>query len=116
MPKAQQITDRWHLVHNLTEAHQQLIQHYCRAIRDCAKELNEQFRTASAVTVSKMEEPIVPPTASEYMRTRAQQATRQAFHQRRRAMTRSNSSRPKGAPSWKRRACRPEQYGRQTLL
>lgn len=84
-PKAQQIADRWHLVHNLTEAYQQLMQHYGSAIRDCAKELNEQFRTASAVAVCEKQEPIVPPTASEYMRTRAQQAARQDFHQRRKA-------------------------------
>ncbi len=45
---AQQIADRWHILHNLTAAYEQLIQHHSRAIRACAQELNEQFRAASA--------------------------------------------------------------------
>ena len=84
-PKAQQIADRWHLLHNLTEAYGQLIQHQSGAIRECAKELNEQFRADAAAAVIVKGKPIVPPTASEYMRTRAQQAARQDFHQRRKA-------------------------------
>lgn len=84
-PKAQQIADRWHLVHNLTEAYEQLIQHHQAAIRECAKELNEQLCAAAATVPVEREEPIVPPTASEYMYSHAKQAARQDFHKHRKA-------------------------------
>lgn len=84
-PKAQQIADRWHLVHNLTEAYEQLIQHHQAAIRECAKELNEQLCAAAAATQPVIAEPIVPPTASEYMYSRTKQDARQDFHQHRKA-------------------------------
>ena len=84
-PKAQQIADRWHILHNLTEAYEQLIQHNGTAIQDCAKELNEQFRADSAAVMPVKDEPIVPLTASEYMRSQARQAARQAFHKCRKA-------------------------------
>lgn len=57
-PKAQQIADRWHLLHNLTEAYGQLLQHQNAALRECAQELNEHWRAACA-PVTTEQEPLV---------------------------------------------------------
>jgi len=76
-PNALQVADRWHLLKNISEALERIIQrHYqdvCRAAQRVAP-------PPSPVIVKEDVPQVVPPTASEYMRSRTERERRQRLH------------------------------------
>ncbi len=82
-PQAEQVADRWHLVHNLTETFEKLLQHHYSEIRKAIQDLNGGQDAVMLPPVVPTIPQIVPPTASEYMRSRSDQLRRQDFHAQR---------------------------------
>lgn len=82
-PQAQQVADRWHLYKNVNEAFERLIQRQQKVIREAVEKIPVTEKTTSATEATELS--VVPETASEYMRSRADRKQRQAFHAERKA-------------------------------
>ena len=78
-PNALQVADRWHLLKNISEVLERIIQrHYeevCRAAQHVAPP-----PAPPTVRVEEDVPQVVPPTASEYMRSRTERERRQRLH------------------------------------
>lgn len=78
-PQAQQVADRWHLLKNCNEAFEKVLKRHQKLIREAI----EKIPVPAEVLPSNDQPPIVLPTASEYMRSRAEKERRQSFHRER---------------------------------
>lgn len=84
-PQAQQVADRWHILKNLTTAWEQYLHQQASTIKAHWQAVYAAELQPTIVLPPPPVEQVVPATASEYMRSRADQARRQHRHQERKA-------------------------------
>lgn len=77
-PNALQVADRWHLLKNISETLERIIQRDYQAVRRAAHRVAPP--TPPPVRVEEEVLQVVPPTASEYMRSRTERERRQRLH------------------------------------
>lgn len=82
-PQAQQVADRWHLLKNANEAFERLLQRHQKVMREAVEQIPMPSQASAAGEAASA--PVVPETASEYLRSRAAREQRQAFHAERKA-------------------------------
>ena len=82
-PQAQQVADRWHLLKNCNEAFEKVIKRHQKLIREAIEKIPHSGEISSLP--DKVLPPVVLPTASEYMRSRAEKERRQSFHRERKS-------------------------------
>jgi len=80
-PQAQQVADRWHLLKNCNEAFEKIIKRHQKLIREAI----EKIPVPAEAFPSNDQPPVVLPTASEYVRSRAEKERRQSFHRERKS-------------------------------
>lgn len=80
-PQAEQVADRWHLLKNCNEAFEKVIKRHQRLIREAI----EKIPVPAESLPSNDQPPVVLPTASEYVRSRAEKERRQSFHRERKS-------------------------------
>lgn len=84
-PEAEQVADRWHILKNLTGAFEDFLQQQASAIKAHWQEVFAADLQPTLVPPPPDIERVVPPTASDYMRSRACQIKRQQWHAERKA-------------------------------
>lgn len=77
-PNALQVADRWHLLKNISETLERIVQRDYQAVRRAAHRVAPP--TPPPVRVEEEVLQVVPPTASEYMRSRTERERRQRLH------------------------------------
>jgi len=78
-PQAQQIADRFHLLKNIGETLERIIQRYYKEVRVAAQRVTPPPVMALSPVAPQVAR-VVPETASEYMRSRVERERRQRFH------------------------------------
>jgi hypothetical protein len=84
-PAAEQVADRWHILKNLTGAFEDFLQQQASAIKAHWQEVFTADLQPTLVPPPPNIERVVPPTPSDYMRSRACQLKRQQWHAERKA-------------------------------
>src|SRR5262245_8597779 len=84
-PQAEQIADRWHVIKNLTSAFEEVLHRQASAIKAHWQTIYADELLPTAPAPSPEIERIVPPTPSEYVRSRTDQCKRQQWHTTRKA-------------------------------
>jgi transposase len=79
-PQAEQIADRWHVIKNLTSAFEEVLHRQASAIKTHWQTIYADELLPTAPAPAPEIERIVPPTPSEYVRSRADQCKRQQWH------------------------------------
>ena len=79
-PQAEQIADRWHLTKNLTSAFEEVLHRQASAIKTHWQTVYADELLPTAPLLPPEIERVVPPTPSEYVRSRADQCKRQQWH------------------------------------
>jgi len=77
-PNALQVADRWHLLKNISDALERIIQRHYHHVRRAAQRVAPP--PPPPVIVEEDVPQVVPPTASEYMRSRTERKRRQRLH------------------------------------
>ena len=78
-PHALQVADRWHLLKNISEALERIIQRHYEEVRRAAQRVAPP-PIPVPVQVEESVPQVVPLTASEYVRSRTERERRQRFH------------------------------------
>ncbi|MBL8168616.1 MAG: ISL3 family transposase [Acidobacteria bacterium] len=82
-PQAQQVADRWHLLKNANDAFERLLQKHQKVIREAVEQIPAPLEATASDEAADSH--VVPATAREYVRSRAEQEQRQRFHHERKA-------------------------------
>lgn len=122
-PQAMQVADRWHLLKNITEVFEKLLQRHDKDLRAAAKQVVSSLETPLLEVALNESIQVVPETASEYVSSRSQRERRQQFHARRLELYRQVKELQKGGHSIRQiakhlglnhstaaRFCRADQY------
>ncbi len=78
-PNARQVADRWHLLKNISEALERIIERHYEEVRRAAQRVAPP-PTPAPIRVEEDVPQVVPLTAREYVRSRTERARRQRFH------------------------------------
>ena len=81
--QAQQVADRWHLLKNANDAFERLLQKHQKVIREAVEQIPAPLEATASDEAADSH--VVPATAREYVRSRAEQEQRQRFHHERKA-------------------------------
>lgn len=84
-PQAEQIADRWHVLKNLTSAFEEVLHRQAGAIKTHWQTVYADELLPTAPPAPPEIDRVVPPTPSEYVRSRADQCNRQQWHTTRKA-------------------------------
>jgi transposase len=84
-PEAEQVADRFHILKNLTGAFEEFLQQQASAIKAHWQQVFAAELQPTQIPPPPDIERVVPPTASDYMRSRACQIKRQQWHAERKA-------------------------------